>query len=86
MNGAVGMAGEIAHLADLLAHVEDPVALLASLPSVLAPKGRIVVHDVVGPQQQFACPLRVGVRQRAFAWIQQPPHWRAEDGIKGLFF
>jgi SAM-dependent methyltransferase len=35
---------------DRLAHVADPVAFLASLPPVLAPKGRIVLCERIWPQ------------------------------------
>ncbi len=48
---------DLVWIADLLAHVEDPVALLASLPAVLAPKGRIVVHEWLWPERETAAEL-----------------------------
>lgn len=67
---------DLVWIADLLAFVDDPVALFASLPAVLAPKGRIVVHEWLWPERETAAELLARLVPEGRDALHHPLHRR----------
>ncbi|MBI5364289.1 MAG: methyltransferase domain-containing protein [Planctomycetes bacterium] len=60
---------DLVWIANLLGEIEDPSALLASLPTVLAPKGRIVLFERVWPENP-----RTARGEKKRKTDAEPPH------------